>query len=197
MTDAAPPVWLLDIDGVVNALARGPVQHSWPASDWVQHVVRATIPGSGRMVLPIFAARPVLDFVTRVQTSGAAEVVWHSTWREAAVTDLAPVLGLPSIPVSDAPEWTARPGELWWKLPAAQRVVESGRRLVWTDDDIPVVPDQVADLVAHDDTLLIGPDPKTGLTPDHLAAIADFLGIEVSGPLSAPRRGLLARLRRG
>lgn len=197
MTRATAPVWLLDIDGVVNALARGPVHGSWPASQWSQHVVRADIPGSGRMVLPIFVAQPVLDFVMRVQAVGAAEVVWHSTWREAAVTDLSPVIGLPTIPVSVAPEWTARPRDVWWKLPAAQRVVASGRRLVWTDDDIAVVPDQVAALAARDDTLLISPDPQTGLTADHLAAIADFLDLDDAGQATAPRRGLLARLRRG
>jgi hypothetical protein len=199
MTRATAPVWLLDIDGVVNALARGPVRGSWPSADWAQHVVHADIPGSGRMVLPIFVAQPVLDFVTAVHASGAAEVIWHSTWREAAVSDLAPVLGLPRLEVSVAPEWTARPRDVWWKLPAAQRVVAADRRLVWTDDDIAVVPDQVADLAARADTLLISPDPRTGLTAEHLAAIADFLEIDVDIAVAAvpPRRGLLARLRRG
>ncbi|HEY8302280.1 MAG TPA: HAD domain-containing protein [Jatrophihabitans sp.] len=197
MTPAhAGPVWLLDIDGVVNALARGPVAGSWPAADWAQHVVRADIPGSGRMVLPIFVAQPVVDFVTRVHRSGAAEVIWHSTWREAAVSDLAPTLGLPRLPISHAPEWTQRPPDRWWKLPAAQRVLEAGRRLVWTDDDIAVVPDQVAGLATRADALLISPDPQTGLTADHLAAIADFLGTAVSSPPADPRRGLRGRLRR-
>ncbi len=197
MTQPAPPVWLLDIDGVVNALARGPVAGSWPPERWVQQVISADIPGSGRMVLPIFAARPVLDFVTRAVRTGAAEVIWHSTWREAAVSDLAPVLGLPPIPVSYAPEWTHRPERLWWKLPAAQRVVESGRRLVWTDDDIAVVPDQVAALTAHPDTLLISPDPQSGLTADNLQSIADFIGMDIAHEFEpAPRRSLLGRLLR-
>ena len=205
MTQPAPPVWLLDIDGVVNALARGPVAGSWPADQWVQHVVPADIPGSGRMVLPILAACPVLDFIVRVVRTGAAEVIWHSTWREAAVTDLAPVLGLPQLPISHAPEWTQRPELIWWKLPAARRVVESGRRLVWTDDDIAVVPDQVGDLDARPDTLLISPDPHTGLTADQLRAIADFVGLDEFDDSEgeshghrepAPRRSLFARLLR-
>jgi hypothetical protein len=199
MTRATAPVWLLDIDGVVNALARGPVHGSWPSAEWAQHVVRADIPGSGRMVLPIFVAQPVLDFVTAVHAAGAAEIVWHSTWREAAVTDLAPVLGLPRFPISVAPEWTTRPSGVWWKVPAAQRVVDSGRRLVWTDDDIAVVPEQVTALADREDTLLISPDPRTGLTAEQLASIADFLEVDldVAGRALPPRRGLLARLRRG
>jgi hypothetical protein len=196
MTRATRPVWLLDIDGVVNALSAGPVSGSWPAAEWAQHVVRADIPGSGRMVLPIFVAQPVLDFVTQVHRSGAADVVWHSTWREAAVTDLAPMLGLPRLPVSDAPEWPQRPREPWWKLPAAQRVVESGRRLVWTDDDIAVVAQQVAGLLGRDDALLISPPPQSGLTPDHLAQIAAFLGIEPRPTGLAPRRRRFGRTRR-
>ena len=122
-------------------------------------------------------------------------MIWHSTWREAAVSDLAPVLGLPAIPISVAPEWTHRPERIWWKLPAAQRVVESGRRLVWTDDDIAVVPDQVGDLAAQPDTLLISPDPQAGLTADNLRSIADFIGIEPT-PEPTPRRSLLGRLMR-
>jgi hypothetical protein len=195
MTAPAPPVWLLDIDGVVNALSRGPVAGSWPSDQWVQRAVAADIPGSGRMVLPIFVAQPVLDFIARVIRTGAAEVIWHSTWREAAVSDLAPVLGLPAMPISVAPEWTHRPERIWWKLPAAQRVVQSGRRLVWTDDDIAVVPDQVADVAAHPDTLLISPDPQAGLTADNLRSIADFIGIETT-PEPTPRRSMLGRLMR-
>ena len=95
------PVWLLDIDGVVNALARGPVHDSWPPESWVQCVIRADMPRNGPMVLPIFAAQPVLDFITRAHHSGRVEVRWHSTWRTAAVTELAPALGLPTtIPIS-------------------------------------------------------------------------------------------------
>lgn len=199
MTRAAKPVWLLDIDGVINALARGPVEGSWPADAWLQRVVTTDIPNAGRTVLPIFAAQPVLDFITRVVTSGLVDVVWHSTWRAAAVTDLAPTLNLPAIPISVAPEWTERPGRTWWKLPAAQRVVASGRPLVWTDDDIAALPEQVADLDAHPDTLLISPDPITGLTSEHLDAIAQFIGLEtVSAAVAAPtpRRSLFGRLRR-
>lgn len=195
MTRPAKPVWLLDIDGVINALARGPVERSWPADCWVQRVVTADIPNAGRMVLPIFAAQPVLDFVARVVASGLADVVWHSTWRAAAVTDLAPMLNLPAIPISIAPEWTERPERLWWKLPAAQRVVASGRPLVWTDDDIAVLPDQIADLDARPDTLLISPDPNAGLTAAHLDAIADFVGLDAAEGQGS-RRSLFARRRR-
>lgn len=169
------PVWLLDIDGVINALARGPVHGSWPPDAWVQRVIRADMPGHGPMVLPIYAARPVLDFIGYVFGSGSAEVRWHSTWRTAAVTELAPVLGLPPIPISIAPEWTDHTLSGWWKLPAARRVLASGRPLVWTDDDLSVYAGELGDLGARSDTLLIGPDPYTGLSGADLDRIAAFL----------------------
>jgi hypothetical protein len=177
-TEPSKPVWLLDVDGVVNALSRTPVPGSWPAAAWVQHAVAAEVPGTGRMVFPILAAQPVLDFVAGVVRSGAADVIWHSTWRESAVTDLGPALGLPELAISFAPEWTDRSERVWWKLPAAERVVASGRRLVWTDDDIAVLPDQVAELAAREDTLLIAPDPVSGLTGPQLDAIARFVGLD-------------------
>jgi hypothetical protein len=174
MTQPSLPVWLLDIDGVINALARGPVRGAWPADDWTQHVVRAEIPNMGMMVLPILVAEPVLDFVRKAVASGTVEVRWHSTWRTAAVTDLAPMLDLPSIPISIAPEWTERP-EGWWKFPAAERVIASGRRLVWTDDDIARFDGELGGLESREDALLISPNPETGLTSADLDRIAAFL----------------------
>ncbi len=169
------PVWLLDIDGVINAVAREPVPGSWPADQWVRVLVPAQLPELGAMVFPILAARPVLEFVSETVRTRTAQVYWHSTWREAAVTDLAPVLGLPDIPVSDAPEWDDRPQDLWWKLPAARRVVGSGRRLVWTDDDIAEFPSDVEDLRRRQDTLLISPPRSIGLGPTDLRRITTFL----------------------
>jgi hypothetical protein len=183
-TEPAPPVWLLDIDGVLNVLARDDPPDCWPGDAWVQRTVRAEVPDRGEMTLPILAARPVLDFITRVHDSGAAEIRWHSTWRMAAVTDLAPALGLPAIPISVAPEWsqTAPP---WWKIPAARRVAESGRRLVWTDDQLTIYRTDVfsePDLTALDrwaGALLLATDARVGLTPDDLGRVQEFLDREV------------------
>ena len=92
------------------------------------------------------------------------------------MTTLAPALGLPPIPISIAPEWTERPPGVWWKLPAAQRTVAAGRRLVWTDDDLGYIADEVGDLGRRDDVLLVCPDREAGLTPRDLDRIDAFLG---------------------
>lgn len=170
------PVWLLDIDGVVNALARQPILDSFPIEQWIQVMVRTDLPGIGPAVFPILAARPVLDFVATLHASGEVEIRWHSTWREAAVTDLAPALGLPHLPISVAPEWANHRALVpWWKQPAAERVLESGRSLVWTDDDIALFRRELGAFEDRDDALLISPDRTRGLDQDDLDTIAGFL----------------------
>jgi hypothetical protein len=175
-----PPVWLLDIDGVVNALAMGMPTDTWPEYAWVQRVVQTVVPDRGLTTLPILAARPVLDFIHWVHRNGLAEIRWHSTWRSAAVTGLAPALGLPAIPISVAPEWTDAP-PMWWKIPAARRVAETGRRLVWTDDHLNLYrtdalsASELAALDRWTGALLLSTNPETGLTPDDLATIERFL----------------------
>jgi hypothetical protein len=172
------PVWLLDIDGVVNALSRGPVTCSFPADQWVQRVVHTDLPGIGPAAFPILAAQPVLDFVAAVQTTGKIDVRWHSTWREAAVTDLAPSLGLPELPISVAPEWANHRAVVpWWKQAAAERVVAAGRLLVWTDDDIGMFRAALSAFERRADVLLIAPDPERGLTQRDLEEISRFLGL--------------------
>lgn len=185
-SDPDVPVWLLDIDGVLNALASGVPSAPWPADAWERHAVRALVPDRGCLDLPVLVARPVLEFVTRVHASGAAEIRWHSTWGEAAVTTLGPALGLPRIELSVAPEWAGE-AAMWWKVPAARHVAESGRRLVWTDDQLalyradPLCGAELAALDRWDGALLIATDPRVGLGPGDLARVAEFLGAEFLG----------------
>jgi hypothetical protein len=190
-----PPVWLLDIDGVVNALApmTSPLP-CWPEPDWVRRVVRAEVPDRGELSFPIQAARPVLEFIARVHTSGTADVRWHSTWKEAARTALAPALGLPTtIEVALAPEW-AEAAPMWWKIPAARQVAEAGRRLVWTDDqldeyrnDALSAPELTA-LDGWNGALLLSPDPDPGLAAEDLRRIAAFLGMDDPGTMTQRTR---------
>jgi hypothetical protein len=179
--DTAPdcrPVWLLDIDGVVNALSRKPVAGSFPADQWVQCLVRTELPGVGPAAFPILAAKPVLDFVAAVQATGKVDIRWHSTWREAAITDLAPSLGLPELPISVAPEWANHHAIIpWWKQAAAERVLAAGRLLVWTDDDINMFRMDLGAFERRADALLIAPDPEVGLTQPDLEEISRFLGL--------------------
>lgn len=89
-TDSADerPLWLLDIDGVINALGTRIPTDTWPRDAWVQRLVPVDLPGHGRTTLPILAARPVLDFV-----DAGRRLVWTdddvARYRDDAATGTA------------------------------------------------------------------------------------------------------------
>lgn len=177
------PVWLLDIDGVINAISRKPDTSVWPRDQWAT--------GSAEcdgQEWPILWSRPVVDFIREVHESGRAEVRWHTTWQHEA-TNLAALVGLPAMPVAEASEYAdqathaahaiadGRPS--WWKLAAAERVVRDERRpLIWTDDDIRFELrryDMDAGMRAHAPVLAISPNQYTGLLRKHLTQIETFI----------------------
>lgn len=179
-----PPVWLLDIDGVINAVSRKPDRGVWPKDRWIQ----GTAHGSGTD-WPIHAAGPVVDFIRETHGSGRAEVRWHTTWQHEAA-NVAKLLGLPDFEVQACPEYAvahqavagAEPlpvRGVWWKLPAAERVVgEEGRALVWTDDDANRElrgRSGKENLSRLAPTLIVCPRTHIGLTRKHLRMIDGFL----------------------
>jgi hypothetical protein len=201
-----PPVWLLDIDGVVNAISVDPHPAVWPADRWVR--AKATCAG---VEWPLLAAGPVLDFVRRAHLAGLAEIRWHTTWQHEAA-DVSRALDLPEFPVQPAPEFrsihavggAAPVGATWWKLPAAQRVVaDEGRALVWTDDDAEIQLDgwtgEEQALRRTRSVLIVAPRTQVGLTPDDLLAIDAFLhaSAEPGAPSADPADTVVAPARAG
>jgi hypothetical protein len=191
-----PPVWLLDIDGVVNAISAAPHPDVWPADRWIR--AEATCAGAQ---WPLLAAAPVLDFVRRVHRTGRAEIRWHTTWQREA-DGVSRALGLPEFAVQAAPEFDswqrqrvggATPvGATWWKLPAAEGVVDGeGRALLWTDDDaetqLGLVGGREHRLYRLPAVLVVAPRTQIGLTPMDLLTIDAFLGAptDVAGPAPA------------
>lgn len=170
------PVWLLDIDGVINAAVgtNRPPTHAWPAEDWIDTKAQ------GRsQTWRILAARPVLDFIRTTHEQGRAEIRWHTTWQDKAA-EVATALDLPTFAVQEAPELYAVEEQLrrgqWWKLPAVWRVLADGQRVVWTDDDASwdLTPQQKAALAAAS-CHVVSPDPQTGLCRRHLRDIDKIL----------------------
>lgn len=168
-----PPVWLLDLDGVVNAASRTFPTHAWPRQAWRQ--IEAE--DEEGLTWPIKAAGPVIDFIRAVHESGRAEIRWHSTWQEYSL-NVGRLLGLPDFGVQEAPEYKEFDADRWWKTPAARRVLGGeGRDLLWTDDDADreLAPDERAELAAMGRLLIVCPDSKTGLCGRHLRRIDEFL----------------------
>lgn len=181
------PVWLLDVDGVINKIGENPDASIWPKDQWSVGTARC-----GGEDWPILWAQPVIEFIKYAHESGRVEVRWHTTWQHEA-TAIEDLCGLPKFAVAHAPEFD-NPSQhaaraildglpRWWKLPAALRVVRDEQRpLIWTDDDInPELGSRypIDNLKEHAPTLAISPNQYTGLTPKHLRQIAAWLdGIE-------------------
>lgn len=184
------PLWLLGVDGVINMLADRP-EDTEDTAWWQSQCVQTTVTkpdGDGQTrTYPVLAAKPVIAFIRRVTEGSAARIVWHSSWGDTAATHLAPRLDIPTLPVADAPELAeflrAECRHAWWKLGAADRLVAQGRPLLWTDSGIAIRHD-MAELQAigqRNDTLLISPNPLSGLTSGHLEQISSFLGVDTGG----------------
>lgn len=168
------PLWLLDIDGVINAVPRGnQLPDAWPAGSWN----RKDVTNSGG-TWPILAADAVLDFITEVHETGLAEIRWHTSWQEEAL-DFGDAFLLPDFQVQECPEAVRNYYPDWWKLPAVKRELnkDTGRDLLWTDDEITykIQARYRKDLEKLPGVKLICPNTETGLTPVDLDDIRKFL----------------------
>ena len=166
-----PPVLLLDVDGVLNAV-RLDLPEGWR---------RGTYNGYSLLWNPSVTAR-----LRALHESGRVELQWLTTWTELADQLLAEPMGLPRglrthgregvLPTGFGGERRGVPG--WWKLAAARAVAEAepDRRIVWIDDDLA---DQAEDteewLAAHGHVLVVSPDFTAGLTHEHLDEIEAWL----------------------
>ena len=165
------PLWLLDVDGVLNAVHDKPDRSVWPADQWMSFDAEDTRDG---LSWPMLIARPVVDFLTDIHRRGLAEIRWHTTWQREAWA-IADHVGLPRFEVQDAPEFDSCEG--WWKLPAAHReIYDSGRTVVWTDDDLAfdLSPQERRELGRRGAKLVI-PQQRLGLIKRHLREIGEFL----------------------
>ena len=201
------PLWLLDVDGVLNAVTRTPDRAVW--HDWVQGSAKAD-----DRRWPITFSRSVACAVARLHETGAAEVRWLTTWGDAANEELGDLLGLPTLEVvgrfrdhnvrgravpgdaSAATDRRARPSHAaaagaaardeltghWWKFDVMREILtaDPDRAIVWTDDDLVVFPAEAMWLLERADCLLIAPDTEIGLTPEDLRRIEEFCRSHVS-----------------
>lgn len=183
------PLVLLDVDGVLNAVAPQSDPSVW--TDWRHgRAVAAgrswTIRWSPSVVAAVHDWREI------------AEVQWLTTWGHDANAGLRTLLDVPELAVAGTYDDAGDPGERdllpgtlsavtpaapdaltghWWKFDVVRRLLrdEPTRRFVWIDDDLAGQADVRGWMAAHADCLCLAPRPTTGLRPDDLAVVGHFL----------------------
>jgi hypothetical protein len=166
-----PPVLLLDVDGVLNAIRRD-LPEGWR---------RETYDGFELSWDPTVVAR-----LRALHDSGRVELQWLTTWTENADELLAEPMGLPrglrthsregESPTGFRGERRGLPG--WWKLTAAREVAldDPARRIVWIDDDLAEPAEETSTwLAANDHVLVVAPDSEVGLTHAELDRVEAWL----------------------
>lgn len=192
------PLWLLDVDGVLNAVAPTSEGRDWPR--WQRGFARTD---GRRRAWPISWSPDVISQLLAWRAARRVEVAWLTTWGYDANDELAELLGLPQLPVAGAPPsrvvasagWADSTASThaemagadaadpltgrWWKFDVVRRLhaADPLRPLIWTDDDLAFEPEVMAWMRAHTRSLLIAPDPMRGLIPQHLRAIDRYLQV--------------------
>jgi hypothetical protein len=160
MTDK--PVWLLDVDGVVNAF-----DPRWEREPLHQDVVDE----HGRTFLICWAPE-LLERIRALIDAEAVEVRWASTWC-GWTEGLERAFGLPALPSAFAVPDGRYVGDV--KLAAVRAVLAEGRRLIWTDDmETPEVGPLFDELTADGRAF---PSAVQGLCPEDMDAIEAFCGL--------------------
>jgi hypothetical protein len=161
------PVWLLDVDGVLNA----------PAARWGDRPRSASALHTGVKYRMTWAPELVAE-LGRLHRDGAVELRWATTWVDESA-QLEELFRLPTLSTAFAglgPSPAVKTPAL--KIAAALLVLEQeGRPLIWTDDDAIPARGPLRERIdaAAPPALLIAPDPRYGLQPDDLEAVAAFL----------------------
>lgn len=169
LDQSSKPVWLLDVDGVVNCWPAPSFLQLVQSQDWDDAVVRGH---------KIWWSRALVSFINEV--ASAVQPVWLTTWGRGAADLLAPRLGLPDFPVIEDQTGDTDPNLQWWKL---QRVEElrawlgPDRSMVWTDDHAHDGIRAECKSALGENSLLLQPESNPGLTPLHCAAIKEFVGL--------------------
>lgn len=166
------PVWLLDVDGVLNALSR-PGWHAPPARRY------AHVDG---LEFKLRWAPSLIDAIVDLHRSKTVEIRWATSWVNHT-DQLCRLMGLPRFPLAFTLPVTlkAATDELHAATEAAKRVaalatITPGRRLLWTDDDaIFLVGTPERDALEAAGSLLIAPDDRRGLQPEDIDKIRAWL----------------------
>ncbi len=172
-----PPIWFLDIDGVLN---------SWDSPDpRCGRYTVAWVPVLGQSVRVEYSPT-IVDRINDLHRSGRVEVVWLTSWNDHARTQLAPEIGLMDFHVVPEPHerttrWSALPGTdaTWWKVGRILEhiVAHPDRPYIWTDDCLTKADERTLRDAGGPPSLLVTVPRTPGLTHTDLDRIEQFCSV--------------------
>ena len=167
MTGAPRPILFLDVDGTLLPFG-GP---GMPAVPDAPEVWTAS-------------SNPYLARIDRslgpLLTGLGCDLAWATAWMDDANAVIAPLLGLPRLPVADLPAYSGDLGEdrLQWKTKALVRIAD-GRPFVWVDDVIGEADRSFVDGEHGGRALLHKVESGVGVTADDLGVVGEWVrGLE-------------------
>lgn len=180
------PVWLLDFDGVVNAISKRGAKSVWDrwAFDRIPHPDPE--PGMKDATLPILWSPYVVDTINYAVERGV-DVRWLTTWREHTRV-LPDVIGnLPVLPWMDEDMLAAAGGKVdvlnqlgqRWKLDVFLGLVPDDVPVLWTDDHLDAILYRATDkrrvTSRKGGTTLIAPRETIGLSQRQVREIREWV----------------------
>lgn len=180
------PVWLLDFDGVVNAISKRGAKSVWDR--WAFARIAHPDPDEGMegATLPILWSPYVVDTIIYAVERGV-DVRWLTTWREHTRV-LPDVIGnLPVIPWMDEDMLPAAGGKVdvlnqlgqRWKMDVFLGLVPDDVPVLWTDDHLDAILYRYIDKTRvtsrKGGTTLIAPRENIGLSQRQVREIREWV----------------------
>lgn len=176
------PVWFLDVDGVINGWQKHP--RLWQHAEWANTPVTITSGDHAGMTYQIWFTPVLVDFINEM--SEKVDIVWLTSWLDAANVDLAPKIGI----THEFPEGFALAGvapqrvgfqTLWnAKTQVVSKLTQKvsgeeglffGRKVIWTDDELNKATRVACKEILPEGSVFIAPHESVGLSPEHLDKI--------------------------
>lgn len=181
------PIWLIDFDGVVNALSKRGGTQFW--NDWRTATIdhpHGEMNSRGNVIrLSLLWSETVVGTMTMARDRGV-DVRWLSTWRGDTRQLLDVIPGLPELPwvdesildtgslnsLDDSERMYSGP----WKVEVAKAYVPDDAPLLWTEDEMRV--DMLSESWRRSRsaaTTFIRPHPAQGLIARDIAEITAWI----------------------